>query len=139
MSVLLGLMLAATGGAADDAPKGPAEAIALADAHPERSTRGVYRMTVAAAERNPNALYLNSSADYRAPDDVTFRLTPSAARTLEKRLGAPPEVALIGKTVTVHGDIRAVPIVNSFGGQPRSFNRYQHSVLVREASQLTVE
>lgn len=139
MSVLLGLMLAATGAAVDVTPKDPAEAIALADAHPERSTRGVYRMTVAAAERNPKALYLNSSTDYRAPDDMTFRLTSSAARTLEKRLGAKPEVALIGRTVTVRGDIRAVPIVNTFGGRPRSFNRYQHSVLVHDASQLSVE
>ena len=95
-------------------------------------------MTVAAADRTPYALYLNSSADYRAPEDVTFHLTARAAKTLEKRLGSKPETALLGKRVVVRGDIRAVPIANTVAGRPRSLNRYQHTVLVTQADQLTV-
>jgi hypothetical protein len=120
-------------------PKGPAEAIALADADSQRGVSGVYRMKVAAAARGVNAVYLNSSADYRAPDDLTFHLTLRAAKTLEKRLGAKPEVALLGKTVIVRGVVKAVPIANTVAGRPASFNRYQHSVLVEAADQLTVE
>jgi hypothetical protein len=107
-------------------PKTPSETIALADKHPERGTEGVFVMKVVAAERRPNALYLNSSASYRAPDDVTFHFTPSAAKTLEK-------------TVTVRGEVKAVPIANTVGGRPRSLNRYQHTVLVRQANQVTVQ
>jgi hypothetical protein len=120
-------------------PKTPSETIALADKHPKRGTEGVFVMKVVAAERHPNALYLNSSADYRAPDDVTFHFTPSAAKTLEKRLGAKPETALIGRTVTVRGEVKAVPIANLVGGRPRSLNRYQHTVLVRQANQVIVQ
>ena len=139
MILLFVLAAAAASAAHPEMAKMPAEAIAIADAHPKRGTDGVFAMKVVAAERRPNALYLNSSADYRAPDDVTFHLTPSAAKTLEKRLGSKPETALIGKTVTVRGEIRRVPIANMLGGRPRSLNRYQHTVLVREANAVTVE
>lgn len=133
----LTVLLAAAG--TDPAPKGPAEAIAIADAHPERGTTGVYRMTVAAAERGPDAVYLNSSRDYRAPDDLTFHLTLSAADTLAKRLGAKPEAALVGRTVTVRGQVRAVPVASTVAGRPQSLIRHQHTVLVRAADQVTVE
>lgn len=96
-------------------------------------------MTVVAAERRRNALYLNSSEDYRAPDNMTIQLSPAAARNLAKRLGAEPETALIGKTVTVRGEIRAVPIVNMVNGRPQTFNRLQHTVMIRKASELTVQ
>ncbi|MDO6416524.1 hypothetical protein Q4F19_19230 [Sphingomonas sp. BIUV-7] len=139
MIPLFFLLLAAGGADADTRLLEPADAIALADVHRERGSPGTFKMKVAAAERTPYALYLNSSVDYRSPDDVTFHLTPSAAKTLEKRLGAKPEVALIGKTVTVSGEIRAVPIANTVNGQARSLNRYQHTVLVREAARLAIQ
>ncbi|GGE96300.1 hypothetical protein [Sphingomonas prati] len=139
MIILTALALAATSVPQDMVPKSPAEAIAIANAHPERGTTGVFAMNVAAAERRPNALYLNSTSDYRSPDNVTFHLTPAAAKSLEKRLGAKPETMLIGKRVTVRGQIRNVPIANTVSGRPHSMNRYQHSVLVREASQVTVQ
>lgn len=78
----------------DDVPKTPAEAIALADAHPGRGVKGVFRMTVAAAGQRGGVIYLNSSMDYRAPDDLTFELTAATARALAKRLGASPDVSL---------------------------------------------
>lgn len=139
VALILGLMLALSGATADAVPMGPPEMIALIDAHPERRINGVYTMTVAAAERRPNALYLNSSTDYRAPDDVTFHLTPSAAKTLEKRMGSKPETTLIGKTIVVRGELRAIPIANMFSGRPRSLNRYQHTVLVSEARLVSIE
>ena len=117
----------------------PAAAIALVEAHPRRAAAGVFVMTVRQAERRPNALYLNSSPDYRAPDDVTFHFTPSAAKRLERRLGAKPELVLLGKSVTVHGEIRLIPIANTVGGQPHSFNRYQHTVLVRDRDDVSIQ
>lgn len=139
MTVVLAMGLLAAGTASPPAALPPAAAIALVEAHPRRAVTGVFVMTVRQAERRPNALYLNSSPDYRAPDDVTFHFTPSAAKRLEQRLGAKPEVALLGKSVTVHGEIRLMPIVNTVGGQPHSFNRYQHTVLVRDRDPVEVE
>jgi hypothetical protein len=139
MIALLVCTLASASQVGPVAAKTPAEAIAIVDARPNNGIKGVYEMKVVAAERRPNALYLNSSADYRSSDDVTFRLTPLAAKSLEKRLGAKPEVALIGKTVTVRGEIQNVPIANVIGGQQKSFNRYQHTVLIQDANQLSIQ
>ncbi|RMB55846.1 hypothetical protein C8J44_1110 [Sphingomonas sp. PP-CE-3A-406] len=120
-------------------PMSPPQAIALAEAHPNRATTGVFAMKVAAAERRPNALYLNSDADYRSPNDITFNITPIVADMLEKRLGSKPENALIGKNITVKGELKLLPVANMLAGQPRSLNRYQHTVFVRDASQIVIQ
>ena len=49
----------------------PPAAIALAEAHPERANSGIFRVTVAATDRNLKAVFLNSTPDYRGADDVT--------------------------------------------------------------------
>lgn len=118
-------------------PMQPPEAVALIDAH--RFTRAVFQMTVAAGGRDAVAVYLNSSPDYRAPDDLTFRLSKSVAKKLEERLGAKPEIALVGQTITVRGTGKAVMIVNTSHGQPVGFNRYQHTVLVNHIDQLSIQ
>lgn len=139
MIVPLAAVALVADGVPPTAPLAPPAAIVLAEAHPQRSVTGMFVMTVRQAERRPNALYLNSSPDYRAPDDVTFHFTPSAAKRLEQRLGAKPEIALIGKSVTVRGTLRLVPIANTVGGQPHSFNRFQHTVLVRDLDEVRIE
>jgi hypothetical protein len=139
IAVIVSLLM--TAGSAQDAaaiPNGPAEAIKMADAHPERGTAGMFRMKVVAVERTPYALYLNSNADYRSPDDLTFHIKPAAAHALEKRFGVKPEDFFRSKTVTVKGEVRAVPIVNTLAGRPHDLNRYQHSVVIARADQVIV-
>ena len=139
MIALIGLVMATVTAASAAGPLNPAEAIALAEAHSNRGTTGVFQMKVAAAERRPNALYLNSVADYRSPDDVTFNITPIVAKMLEKRLGSKPETALIGKNVTVRGELKLLPVADMLAGRPHSLNRYQHTVFVRDASQIVIQ
>ena len=96
-------------------------------------------MTVAAGDRNLTAIFLNSSTDYQAPDDLTIQLSPMTAKALAKRLGARPEIALVGRTITVRGTVKAVPIANLLAGRPRSGNRYQHTVFVQDENQIVVD
>ena len=133
---MVALALAAQGA---PTPKSAQEAVALADAHRGRRITGVYRVTIAAAARSAEGVFLNSAQDYRAPDALTVELTMPAAPEQAKRLGAKPETVLVGRTVIVRGAVEAVPIVNLFAGRPRSFNRYQHRILVRDPVQMTVE
>lgn len=58
---------------------------------------------------------------------------------LEKRLVSKPEIALIGKNITVKGELKLLPVANMLAGQPRSLNRYQHTVFVRDASQIVIQ
>lgn len=124
--------------APDPAPLSAAQAVALADAHPERGTSGVFTVTIAAAQRSPNMVYLNSMADYRAPGDLTIDLSLAAAKSLEKRLGGRPETALLGRTITVRGAVEVARVYNTVAGRPASFNRGQHHIRVTDASRITV-
>lgn len=139
MITLLGSVLLVAAMPQAGAVMQPTEAVALADARRGRGVTGTFEMKVAAAQRTREALYLNSNADYRSPDDLTFRLTPQAARKLQEKLGAAPETALVGRTVRVKGMLKLMPIVNVINGTPRSYNRFQHEVSVRSLSNLTVE
>ncbi|MEG3162578.1 hypothetical protein U1763_18915 [Sphingomonas sp. LB2R24] len=136
---LLSFVVATATAANATLPMSPPQAIALAEAHPNRATTGVFAMKVAAAERRPNALYLNSDADYRSPNDITFNITPIVAKMLEKRLGSKPEDALIGKNVIFKGELKLLPVANMVAGRLRSFNRYQHTVFVHDASQIVIQ
>lgn len=139
MITLLSFVVATATAANATLPMSPPQAITLAEAHPNRATTGVFAMKVAAAERRPNALYLNSDADYRSLNDITFNITPIVAKMLEKRLGSKPEDALIGKNVIFKGELKLLPVANMVAGRPRSFNRYQHTVFVHDASQIVIQ
>jgi PhoPQ-activated pathogenicity-related protein len=90
-------------------------------------------MQVAATGRVGGAIFLNSSDDYRAPDDLSFRLSPNVVAVLTRQYGESPETYFRGKTITVDGTVRRVLIVNRDDYFPRhilSANRWQHMVRI---------
>lgn len=113
----------------------PSQAIAAADAAP-KGRHGRFVMTVLATGKERKATYLNSSEDYRSPDNVTFRLAPNVAGVLTRRYGSPAEQFLKGKRVTVQGIVERRMIVNTEYGRAKSFNRWAHEVYVRLPSQI---
>lgn len=136
----LPIALLLAGGAANaklaDAVKGPAEAIAIADAGTSNGVTGQYQMVVAATGKNLKATFLNSTVDYTGPDNLTFALSPVVARMFTKQYGAPPEEYLKGKRITVEGRVRRQTIVNLLYGKPRSINRIGHNVEIRQFAQI---
>lgn len=113
----------------------PSQAIIAADAAP-KGRHGRFVMTVMATGKERKATYLNSSEDYRSPDNVTFRLAPNVAGVLTKRYGSPAEQFLKGKRVTVEGIVERRMVVNTEYGRTKSFNRWAHQVYVRLPSQI---
>ncbi|MBN2973241.1 hypothetical protein JW805_14575 [Roseomonas aeriglobus] len=113
----------------------PARAIAAADAS-RTGYHGRFAMTVLSTGTSRTATYLNATADYRAPDALTFRLAPNVAAAMEKRYGAPADQYLKGKRVTVEGIVQRRMIVNSRYGKAESFNRWTHEVYVRLPGQI---
>lgn len=134
------LSLPARAGTPTDTVILPPQAIAMADAaRPRHGATGRFAMLVASTGRVGGVVFLNSSADYRAPDDVSFRISPNVVAALTRQYGAPPETALKGKTVTIDGTARRVLIVNSDEYFPKhvlSANRWQHEVRILLAHQI---
>jgi len=134
------LAVALAGSAAASEPQievlEPPAALALAQTAPSKGWSGRFAMTVLAAEKTSRATFLNSTEDYRRPDNVTFRLSPRVAKALHERFGAPPESYLIGKRVIVDGRIQRRPVVNVRYGKPHSFNRFQHMVEIDATRQI---
>ncbi len=113
----------------------PSQAIAAADARRD-GFHGRFVMTVLSTGASRSATYLNATADYRAPDALTFRLAPNVAAAMEKRFGAPATDYFKGKRVTVEGIVQRRMIVNSQYGSAKSFNRWTHEVYVRLPGQI---
>ncbi len=111
------------------------DAVALADSS-ERGQAGRFEMTVAATGRDGGATFLNSSSDYRAPGDLSFRISPNVVKTLTKRYGEAPDSYFRGKHVVVDGTIRRELIVNKEYGRTISANRWQHTVRILFPSQI---
>jgi hypothetical protein len=132
------LILGAAATAQAELPPKPleaAEAIALADAS-KGGQAGRFAMTVASTGHVGSLIYLNSSADYRAPDDLAFRLAPNVVKTLTKRYRMTPDSYFRGKRVVVDGTIRRELIVNKEYGRLVSLNRWQHTVRILWPSQI---
>jgi hypothetical protein len=136
--LLLGAVLLAIAGPQAATVLQPAEAIARADAARGRSVSGTFAMKVAVVGESAKGLYLNDTADLRSPTNVTFRLTPFAARKLKEKLGTALGRALIGRIVQVRGVLRPAPIVNTTNGTDRSDNRVQYEVVVDSLDNLTI-
>ena len=113
----------------------PSQAIVAADTS-RKGRHGRFVMTVLATGKERKATYLNSSEDYRSPDNVTFRLAPNVAGVLTKRYGNPAEQFLKGKRITVEGIVERRMIVNAEYGRTKSFNRWAHEVYIRLPSQI---
>jgi hypothetical protein len=123
------------------APIAPAEAIIMADRRgvsrtPGLGASGRFVMTVAATGRTGRGIYLNSSADYRSPDNVSFYLRPVVAQMLEKKYGAPSEAWFKGRRVIVDGVVRKIAIVNTVGGRAHDLNRFAYEVDVDRVAQV---
>ncbi|UYY58223.1 hypothetical protein [Sphingomonas sp. S2-65] len=112
-----------------------AEAVALADAS-KRGKQGVFEMDVKGTGRIGSVVFLNSEADYRSPDALTFRIAPNVRKALERRYGASPETYLRGKHVVVKGTVARQMIVNTKNGRVVDFNRWQHTVKILLESQI---
>lgn len=97
---------------------------------------GRFEMTVAAAGVSPNGTFLNSTADFRADDNLTFRLSPIVARMVARRYGAPAQTYLQGRHVVVDGVVAEQPIARTVGGRARSLARWQHEVAVTRFEQI---
>ena len=134
------LALPARAGLPSDVVVAPAQAIAMADAaRPREGAAGRFAMQVAATGRVGGAVFLNSVGDYRARDDLSFRLSPNVVAALVRRYGAPPETYLRGRTITVDGTVRRELVVNRDDYFPRhilSANRWQHTVRILFAHQI---
>lgn len=123
------------------APIAPAQAIVMADRRGVSRTPGLgaggrFVMTVAATGRTGRGIYLNSSADYRSPDNVSFLLRPVVAQMLEKRYGAPSEAWFRGRRMIVDGVVRKIVIVNTVGGRAHDFNRFAYQVDIDQVAQV---
>jgi len=108
-------------------------------AKPRVGAEGRFNMQVAATGQVGGAIFLNSSGDYRAPDDLSFRLSPNVVAELTRRYGESPETYLLHKTVTVDGTVRRELIVNRDDYFPKhilSANRWQHTVRILFARQI---
>lgn len=114
----------------------PAEAIVLAAKPSLKGVSGQFSMVVAASDRTQGATFLNSTQDYRAPENVTFKLSPLVAKRLQERIGQPPETYLIGKRIIVNGRINRSPVYNVENGRATSVNRIQHIVNIEQFNQI---
>jgi hypothetical protein len=135
--IFLAMAVPLVGNAPGDRVMAPAEAVSLIDSS-SRPVKGMFEMTVAAVGHERSVTFVNSAADYRSRDCLTFRLSPNVVRSLEKRYGQPVDRYLLGKHVTVKGTLRRELIVNKQGGVVIDANRWQHVVRVLLADQLSV-
>lgn len=117
----------------------PADAVREASANPEVGKRGTFRMLVQATGKSHGHVFLNSEADYRDHANLSVDIDMRAARILEKRLGAPPDVYFKGKWIEVRGTARRV-LIGFFDDYGHSTGKgyFQTHVDVREPGQIEV-
>ena len=116
---------------AQTAAMNPAQAIAAAAASGE--VEGVFEFQVGSTGASGFKVFLNSSADYRDPTNLSVELQPGAINELRTRLGGHPEELLKGKRVRVQGKARRVPIPRRDGSQ-----YFQTRVEVDQGSQIDI-
>lgn len=134
----MAVLLAAVAPTGRDAPPlDPAAAIRLADTGHVSGTEASVALPVVSAARARDAVFLNSAANFRSPENFSYRVTLAAAKKLEKRFGAPLERTLIGKTVTAYGIVRGMPMYTVVAGRAHSFARAAYSLNIDLASQVT--
>lgn len=114
----------------------PERAVQLAAAAAPAGYGGVFAVRVQAVGTDNGNIYLNSESDYRDQRNLSVAITPSAAKELTARLGAPPNVALYGKRILVKGLASRVTIYFSTNGKPSDKYYYQTHVQVSDASQI---
>jgi uncharacterized protein (DUF39 family) len=90
---------------------GPAEAVAAAKSG---DVEGVFEFVVASGGASGFNAYLNSTADYRDPGNLTVELHSAAINALKEKYGGYPEDVLKGKRVRVKGVARRVPVGEHF-------------------------
>lgn len=103
----LALLVASPAAAQSKPPLNPAQTIAAAASG---DVEGVFEFQVGSVGESGFAVYLNSSADYRDPANLTVELKPGAITELKTRLGGEPRELLAGKRVRVTGVAKRVPI-----------------------------
>ena len=114
----------------------PERAVLLAATAAPAGYGGVFAVRVQAVGTQNGNIYLNSEADYRDQRNLSVAITPSAAKELTARLGAPPNVALYGKRILVKGLASRVTIYFIADGKPTDKYYYQTHVHVSDANQI---
>lgn len=116
----------------------PEKAImAAAKAGPD-GVSGTFKMVVRNVGPQDGGFYLNSELDYRDQRNLTVAMSEETGRSLEKRIGASSDNALIGRKIFVRGTARRVKIVFTVNGQPTVKYYYQTHILVTDPVQIAV-
>lgn len=116
----------------------PYDAIQMAASNPERGVVGVFELTVRGVGRDDALTLLNSEVDYRDQRCLTVAMGADAAADLGAALGAPVDVALVGRTIAVTGTARRVRIDFYGMGNPTGKYYYQTQIRVTHAAQIQV-
>lgn len=112
-----------------------AAVIAAADAAP-RGYPGRFGFVVAETAMVGPRLFLNSQPDYRDQRNLSIAIEPIALRTLQRKLGADPVIALKNRPIEVDGIARRVRIDFTENGRPTGKYYYQTHVAVTDSDQL---
>jgi hypothetical protein len=111
----------------------PAQTIAAAAAASSGVIEGVFELQVGSVGELGFSVYLNSSADYRDPTNLSVELHPGALAELKTRLGGEARELLAGKRIRVKGVARRVPIRRGDGT-----TYHQTRIDVDHASQIEI-
>lgn len=126
----LALVVAVPAAGQSGAPLKPAQAIAAAAAG---DAEGVFEFPIGSVGESGYSLFLNSSADYRDPGNLSVELQPGAIAELKARLGGEPREILVGKRIRVNGTARRVPIPRRDGS-----TYFQTRIEVDRGSQIEI-
>ena len=117
----------------------PVEAVQLAATAAPDGVPGLFALQVKNTGTQDNFTYLNSEIDYRDQRSLTIEITPIAARQLETKFGAPPMVALKGKSILVRGVAKRTKIVSIANGKSTDKYYYQTHVRVTGTEQIELQ
>ena len=117
----------------------PQQAVLMAAKAAPGEVSGTFAMRVQATGSQNHRSYLNSELDYRDQQNLTVALTPSAARQLEKKIGANSLEALKGRNILVTGSAVRTKIHFVVKGQMTDKYYYQTHVNVDDAAQVVVQ
>jgi hypothetical protein len=113
---------ACNAGASNAQSLNPKEAVARVATNPGHCQSGTFALTVRSTYHAGSVMYLNSSMDPAAADNLAVAVLPRARAQLAADLGGLPERLLLNQTITVTGTARRVAIPYSlargFGSSP---------------------
>lgn len=115
------------------------EIIRKAAASAPEGVRGEYVLSIKAAGKQGNVVYLNTELDYRDQRNVTVALHPNIIPQLEAKYSVSAEALFIGKTIRVQGDAQRVRI-DFIDAQLKPSGKYyfQTHIRISNATQINI-